>query len=115
MEQPYVIRHRTEVAPVPCPCGAATRVLTGRDNELLSVHFVDISADARPHLHRRLTEVYVCLEGEGHVELNGVREPVAPGTVILIRPGATHRALGNLKVLNIVLPPFDPDDETLVD
>jgi mannose-6-phosphate isomerase-like protein (cupin superfamily) len=110
-----VIKHRQGCRAVPCPCGQATRVLTGEDNELLSVHFVDISADAQPHWHERLTEVYVVLEGDGEVELDGAREPVSAGSVVMIRPGTVHRALGTLKIVNIVLPPFDPSDEHLAE
>ncbi len=113
MSRGYVIRRRRDVTPVRCPCGSATRVLTGEDNDLLSVHFVEISEHAQAHYHERLTEVYVCLEGEGEVELDGVREPVSPGTVVLIRPGTRHRAIGKLKIINIVLPPFDPNDEIM--
>jgi hypothetical protein len=30
---------------------------------------------------------------------------------VLIKPGCRHRALGNLKIINIPIPTFDPDDE----
>jgi hypothetical protein len=30
---------------------------------------------------------------------------------VKIHPGCRHRAVGQLKVLNIVLPVFDPEDE----
>jgi mannose-6-phosphate isomerase-like protein (cupin superfamily) len=36
---------------------------------------VDISADTRPHFHKKLTEIYLVLEGEGHMELDGVSCP----------------------------------------
>jgi mannose-6-phosphate isomerase-like protein (cupin superfamily) len=114
MHSGYVIRHREDCAPVECPCGAATRVLTGEDSDVLSVHFVDISLEAEPHRHARLTEVYVVVEGEGAIELDGVREPVRPGSVVLIRPGTVHRAIGALKIINVVTPPFDPTDEEVL-
>ena len=38
-----------------------------------SVHLVEISEDARTHYHKRLTEIYVVLEGEGFMELDGER------------------------------------------
>lgn len=115
MPPEYVIKRRHDCAAAPCPCGAATRVLTGEDTDLLSVHFVDIAADAQPHRHERLSEVYIVLEGQGAVELDGTREPVEPGTVVLIPPGTVHRALGKLQIINVVIPPFDPTDEQLVD
>jgi hypothetical protein len=30
---------------------------------------------------------------------------------VLIRPGARHRAVGKLRILNIPVPAFDPADE----
>jgi hypothetical protein len=29
----------------------------------------------------------------------------------MIKPGCRHRAIGKLKILNIPIPAFDPDDE----
>jgi mannose-6-phosphate isomerase-like protein (cupin superfamily) len=40
---------------------------------------------------------------------------VRPGTSILIRPGTRHRAIGEMTVLIVVWPKFDPEDEWLED
>ncbi|QEG34759.1 hypothetical protein Pr1d_20430 [Bythopirellula goksoeyrii] len=45
------------------------------------------------------------------MELDGQRHPVKPGDAILIQPGCRHRAIGRLKVLNVPVPAFDPEDE----
>lgn len=76
-----------------------------------SLHIVEISADARTHYHKRLTEIYYILEGEGEMELDGARHPVRPGDAVLIKPGCRHRAIGRLRVLNVPIPAFDPADE----
>ncbi len=78
-----------------------------------TVHRTDISADARTHYHRRLTEVYYILECDPQacLELDGERVPVAPGKCVLIRPLVRHRAVGRMQVLVIVYPKFDPADE----
>lgn len=89
-------------------------MLTGAENAELSVHFVVISKDSAVHYHRRLTEVYVVIEGEGELELDGRRYPVHRGTVALIPPGVRHRAIPGprgLTIVNVVRPPFDPEDE----
>jgi mannose-6-phosphate isomerase-like protein (cupin superfamily) len=78
---------------------------------MASVHVTEISADAKTHYHKRLTEIYVVLEGTGHLELDGQRIPLRPMTAVIIRPGCRHRAVGRLRVLNTVIPPFDPADE----
>ncbi len=45
------------------------------------------------------------------MELNDERLPLKPGIAILIRPGTRHRAMGQLRVLIIAWPKFDPSDE----
>jgi mannose-6-phosphate isomerase-like protein (cupin superfamily) len=99
---------------VPCPCGSSHRAFLEEAKGALSVHLVEIREEARAHYHRRLTEVYYFLEGEGGMELDGRVHPVRPGYAVLIRPGTRHRAVpgrGPMKVLNIVVPGFDPSDE----
>lgn len=109
MEGPVV--QLDEVVPVPCPCGQARRAFAGRPGAVASVHLVDIAAAAAVHHHQRTTEIYVVLEGEGWIELDGVRHRVRPLSAIYIPPGVRHRAIGNLRVLNIPVPAFDPSDE----
>jgi mannose-6-phosphate isomerase-like protein (cupin superfamily) len=100
-----------KIPPNACPCGQAHRAFAGSTEGLASVHWVEVSADAHAHYHRKLTEFYVVLEDEGQVELDGQLLPVAPLTAVLIKPGCRHRAMGRLKILNLVIPAFDPADE----
>ena len=55
--------------------------------------------------------IYLILEGEGYMELDGERIPVKPMTSIFIKPGCRHRAVGKMKIINIPIPAFDPADE----
>ena len=41
------------------------------------------------------------------VELDGEAVPVRAGTTVMIRPGVRHRAVGRMRILNVVVPPFD--------
>jgi mannose-6-phosphate isomerase-like protein (cupin superfamily) len=107
----YLVAQLDAIPPVHCPCGLARRAFAGESDRVASVHVVDIERDARTHYHRRMTEIYVVLEGEGHLELDGERIPVKPMTAIYIRPGCRHRAVGPLKILNIPIPAFDEADE----
>jgi mannose-6-phosphate isomerase-like protein (cupin superfamily) len=107
----YAVTQLDSLAAVPCPCGSSRRGFAFPENGLATVHLVEISETARVHYHRKLTEIYVILEGEGYLELDGARIPVKPLTSIMIHPGCRHRAVGRLKVLNIVVPAFDPEDE----
>lgn len=75
------------------------------------MHLVDVQADARTHYHKRMTEIYLVLEGRGYLELDSEKVPVGPKTTVLIKPGCRHRAVGKLTIINIAIPPFDPADE----
>jgi mannose-6-phosphate isomerase-like protein (cupin superfamily) len=78
---------------------------------LATVHLTEISKDSRVHYHKKMTEIYTVLEGEGHLELDGDIIPLKPLTTVMIRPGCRHRAVGKLKLLIVPMPPFDPADE----
>ncbi|MCA9037434.1 MAG: cupin domain-containing protein, partial [Planctomycetaceae bacterium] len=78
-----------------------------------TVHVTEISENARLHYHKTLTETYFFLEclPDAQMELDGEIIPVRQGQCIVIPPGVRHRALGRMKVLIIVLPEFNPEDE----
>ncbi len=107
----FHISQLDEIPPVRCPCGYARRGFGGLEGNLASVHVVDIQADSRTHYHKRMTEIYVVLEGEGQMELDGQLFPIKPMTAIYIKPQCRHRAMGKLKIINVPIPPFDPTDE----
>ncbi|MBM3880224.1 MAG: cupin domain-containing protein [Verrucomicrobia bacterium] len=109
--QNFLMAQLDEVGGVPCPCGEARRAFAVPENGVATVHLVDIRADAQTHYHKRMTEIYIVLEGHGSVELDGKRYPVKPLTAVLIKPGCRHRAVGALRLLNIPIPAFDPSDE----
>lgn len=112
MSEPKVaIAQLDEISPVPCPCGQARRAFNEPWNSLATVHLTDISKDSRKHFHKVMTEIYIVLEGEGYLEADGVKYPLKPLTAVMIRPGCVHRAVGNLRIINVPMPPFDPADE----
>lgn len=98
---------------VPCPCGTARRAFADVAEFPGTVHVTEIATDARLHYHRRLTETYYILECDDRatIELDDQIIPVRPGVCVVIPPGVRHRAVGKMKVLIVVLPKFDPDDE----
>jgi mannose-6-phosphate isomerase-like protein (cupin superfamily) len=102
-----------ELAPVECPCGTARRAFAGSKEHAASVHLVEIRRDAQAHHHQKTTEIYLVLEGEGQMELDGRLFPIRPRSVVYIPPGCRHRAIGELKIINIAVPSFDPQDECL--
>jgi mannose-6-phosphate isomerase-like protein (cupin superfamily) len=109
----YEIVDFSAVPGVPCACGLSHRALEEVDDYPATIHVTDISADAKTHYHKRLTETYYFLEcGPGaKMQLDDDIVPVRPGMCILIRPGVRHRAIGKMKVLIVVLPKYDHSDE----
>ena len=109
----YVVADLASIPPQTCPCGQTRRAFATPDNPVATIHYVDISVDARTHYHKKLTEIYLILETEGEcfMELDGARIPVKPLTSILIKPGCRHRAVGRMKIVNVPVPAFDPHDE----
>jgi len=107
----YEIAQLDTLPPVRCPCGFVRRAFAGSPDHLASLHVVDIETDSRTHYHRKTTEIYLVLEGEGQIELDGQLFPLRPMTVVYIRPGCRHRAIGRLKIVNVPIPAFDDKDE----
>jgi len=107
----YSVAQLDEIDAVKCPCGFSRRAFATPDNPVATIHMVDIQTDARTHYHKKLTEIYLILEGEGYMELDGELIPVKPLTSVLIKPGCRHRAVGKMKIVNIPVPAFDPSDE----
>jgi len=107
----FMISRLDQVDPVRCPCGWARRAFAGYNENAASLHLVDIEKDSRAHYHKKMTEIYLVLDGEGQMELDGQLFPVQPMTAIYIRPGCRHRAIGKLRIINIPIPAFDEADE----
>jgi hypothetical protein len=59
----YQVAQLDELDAVQCPCGTTQRAFIGPDNPVATMHLVDISEDSRTHYHKKLTEIYLILEG----------------------------------------------------
>jgi len=107
----YLIEQLDDLEEVRCPCGGAKRGFWRQENSPATTHLVTIKAEAETHYHKSHTEIYIILEGQGWVEVDGDRIPVRPLSAVMMLPGCRHRACGPLTLLNICLPAFDPNDE----
>jgi len=107
----YMIAHFDQIDAVTCPCGYAQRAFVSPDNKAASLHIVEIIEDSKVHYHKEHTEIYLILEGDGFMELDGKLVPVKPFTSVLIKPGCRHRASGRMRIVNVCIPPFDAKDE----
>jgi mannose-6-phosphate isomerase-like protein (cupin superfamily) len=107
----YEIAQFDEMEPVECPCGLTRRAFVRPDNPVATMHMVDVRADSKAHYHKKLTEIYLVLEGKGFMELDGEQVPVKPFNAVFIKPGCRHRAVGKMRIVNVPIPAFDPNDE----
>lgn len=105
-----IVRSVDDVEPIPCPCGSSRRIITAADDAIVGFHVTEI-CDADAHFHRKGTEIYYVLEGEGRLVAGGSGFDLRPGTAAYIPPGCVHRGQGSFTSAIAVLPPFDPDDE----
>ena len=110
-EKRYRIVNTNSLDAVACPCGSAKRAFTDDPDQVASLHVVDVSENSRAHYHKKMTEIYYILDGNGQIELDGLRFDIQCGSSIMIKPGCRHRAIGRLKILNVPIPAFDPEDE----
>lgn len=111
IEKKYLFAQVNEIPSISCPCGLTRRAFTEDADQSASVHLLDVQIDAQLHYHKKITEVYFILEGEGYLDLDGERVSVQPMTSILIKPGCRHRAVGDLRVVIVAIPTFDASDE----
>ena len=111
----HYIKHSFEaIEPVACPCGYSKRAFMEVEGKPATVHLLDVKQDTAPHYHRKMTEFYTILEGEGFLEIDGEMVPVKPMDTVMIPPGCVHRPVGRIRLLNFVIPGFDPEDEYVV-
>lgn len=110
-EKNYLLTQLDTVPAVACPCGQSRRGFATPENKLATIHLVDISIDARTHYHKQMTEIYLVLEGEGVIELDGETIPAKPMMSVFIKPGCRHRLIGRFRIVNVAIPAFDPADE----
>ena len=110
-----LVRHEGEAPRERSTCGWRDRLISREDSEVAAwAHAVDIDG-ARPHYHKRSTELYYVLHGEGVVLLDGVEHPVKPGSIVHIPPGVVHGAKGRMRVLVVGIPDIAADDFYLPD
>ncbi len=107
-----LVRHEADAPKERSTCGWRHLLLSRQDQArglAAWAHVVDIDG-SRAHYHRRSTELYYVLAGEGTVTLDGMEHPVRQGSVGHIPPGVVHSAQGRVKVLVIGIPDIAEDD-----
>lgn len=112
MNSSTLVRHEGMTPRERSTCGWRDRLISREDapsSPAAWAHAVDIEG-ARPHYHKRSTELYYVLDGEGVVITDGVRHEVKRGSLVHIPPGVVHGAEGRMRVLVVGIPDIADDD-----
>ena len=110
LKRATLVRHTGEVPRERSACGWRDRLISREDADVAAwVHAVDIDG-ACEHFHKRSTELYYVLDGDGVVLLDGVEHAVRPGSLVHIAPGVVHGARGEMRVLVVGIPDIADDD-----
>ncbi len=105
-----LLRHEDSAPRERSTCGWRYLLVSRQDANVAAwAHAVDIDG-AREHYHKRATELYYVLDGEGTVMLDGVEQPVRKGSLVHIPPGVVHGARGRMRVLVVGIPDISDED-----
>ncbi len=92
--------------------GSTIRELHHTTLQSLAEASIPAGGSTQRHHHRLTEEIYLVLEGEGELEIDGERRHVSPGDAALIPAGAWHEitAGSDLRFLCCCVPPYSHDD-----
>lgn len=105
----YQVRRIEDVEKERSACGYRRRLFSVGDETPAYMHQVRIT-ESKSHYHKRATEFYIVMEGEGMMTVDGDTFPIAAGTVVKLDPGSIHSSKGDLLVLVIGVPDIGEDD-----
>ena len=113
----YKVVDYTQIQGVSCPCGIARRGLYDVEEFPGTIHRTDIDRAAKPHFHKKMTEVYYiisCEQGAAML-LDGDRVELREEMAFYIPPETVHYLDGKAKVFIVAMPKFDPTDEVIIE
>jgi mannose-6-phosphate isomerase-like protein (cupin superfamily) len=107
-----VVRSARTVEAFTTKDGSTIRELHHTERQSLAEATLEDGQATQRHFHRQSEEIYVVLEGEGDLEIEGQVRRLGPGDAALIPPGAWHeiRARGVLRFLCCCAPPYSHED-----
>jgi mannose-6-phosphate isomerase-like protein (cupin superfamily) len=98
------VRDPAGARPWPETCGEIRCLIEEKDGAAAEVHHVKIK-DAKLHYHERTDEIYHVIDGRGTMLLDSEEVELRPGVVVYVPRGVRHKAVGDLTVLVICIPP----------
>jgi mannose-6-phosphate isomerase-like protein (cupin superfamily) len=93
--------------------GSTIREYVHTDVQSLAEAWLEPDQVTRRHFHRRSEEIYLIVDGNGELEVEGETRSVAAGDAILIPPGSWHELRADsdgVRLLCCCAPPYSDDD-----
>ena len=84
------VRSRDHARPFTTKDGSTIRELHHTERQSLAEATLEDGQATQRHFHRQSEEIYVVLEGEGDLEIDGQVRRLGPGDAALIPAGAWH-------------------------
>jgi mannose-6-phosphate isomerase-like protein (cupin superfamily) len=93
--------------------GSTIREYLHTERQSLAEAMLDPGASTIRHYHARSEEIYLLVEGNGELEVDGETRRVGPGDAVLLPPGAWHELRAGdhgVRLLCCCVPPYSDDD-----
>jgi quercetin dioxygenase-like cupin family protein len=109
-----LVRNRErDAAPFTTKDGSTIREYVHTERQSLAEASLAPGASTQRHYHARAEEIYLLLEGDGSLSVDGEERAVAAGDAVLIPPGAWHAITAGeagVRFLCSCVPPYSDDD-----
>ena len=113
-ETKYVALYEDELPTQKSICGIRKQFITRDMFENVSFSVLHIT-DATPHYHKKTTEFYYVVEGQGTLEVDGEKIPLRLGAFVMIKPTAVHKSYGDFRAIVAGSPAFSHEDTFIVE
>ena len=100
----YLRRDPAEVTPWAETCGEIRCLIEEKDGAAGEVHQVKIH-DAKLHYHAHTDEFYYIIDGQGTMTLDDKEIELHKGVVVYVPRRIKHKAVGDMTVLLVCVPP----------
>lgn len=113
MEKRHVHKELARILPIDSQEGKIFELSTKEDSESINMAIAEIQQDIRHH-HSNATELYFVIEGKGTMEIDHDTIELYPGSFVMLKPGAVHKATKKsgekLKIVVASSPAWNPKD-----
>ncbi len=118
MKEEVVIRDASVIKPEKSACGKIFPLSSADDFNEVNLAIAEINAPTIPHFHKKRTEFYFVLNGEGKLIIAGSRTPhkMKKEVLVIIPPNIVHYTIPRtpLKVMTVSTPAWTKEDEHII-